>query len=105
MKELSEELQELKENPRFVNESVSSSRVYQGKLDKFKAELQSYKEQFDNQEIVHKEKVKQLLDTHKEQLKNYLNIINTQKGELNKSNNLINGYKKEAMMIKVCSYD
>lgn len=101
MKELSRELQQLKENPKFLNATINSSRAYQGKLSKLKIDLELSKEQYDNQEILHKEEIKQLLNTHKEQLGNYLNIISAQKDELTKSNKVINDYKKEANILKV----
>lgn len=99
MKELSEELRELKENPRFTNGPTGCSE--QGNLAKLKAELEFFKEQFEAQEIHHKEEVKRLLNAHKEQLGDYLNIISIQRTELSNSSKLISTYKHEASALKV----
>eukprot|EP00826_Nyctotherus_ovalis_P019760 TRINITY_DN16138_c0_g1_i1.p4 TRINITY_DN16138_c0_g1~~TRINITY_DN16138_c0_g1_i1.p4 ORF type:complete len:106 (+),score=25.26 TRINITY_DN16138_c0_g1_i1:339-656(+) len=99
MKELSEELRELKKSPRFMDGPTSCSE--QGKLAKLKAELKFFKEQFEAQEIHHKEKVKKLLNAHKEQLGDYLNIISVQKEELSNSNKLISTYKHESNSLRV----
>jgi len=100
---ITQQISQLKEQRKACNSECSpeTARMYEEKLNELKSELEESKKKFKELENTRKENLSKIMDDHKEQLKEYDNVVKAQSTEIRKCTKVINEFKQKAEIIEV----